>query len=51
VRGEGGFDSRVEDMLRLSRIARDPSEDPVRQQLEGVRTLIERYHKSGLHNI
>ena len=27
------------------------SEDPVGQQLEGVRLLIERYHKAGIHNI
>jgi alpha-beta hydrolase superfamily lysophospholipase len=27
------------------------SEDPVGQQLEGVRLLIERYRKSGIHNI
>jgi alpha-beta hydrolase superfamily lysophospholipase len=27
------------------------SEDPVGQQLEGVRTLIGRYRKAGVHNI
>jgi len=50
--------SQLADPSRLRQIRRDlpiylfsGSEDPVGQQLEGVRLLIDRYHKAGIRNI
>src|SRR5262249_19320387 len=50
--------SRLSDPINLRRIRKDlpiylfsGSEDPVGQQLEGVRTLMDRYHKAGIYNI
>jgi alpha-beta hydrolase superfamily lysophospholipase len=53
-----GASSRLADPDALSKIRADlpvylfsGGEDPIGQQLEGVRTLIERYHKVGLSSI
>ena len=50
--------SQLADPSRLRQIRRDlpiylfsGSEDPVGQQLDGVRLLIDRYHKAGIRNI
>jgi alpha-beta hydrolase superfamily lysophospholipase len=50
--------SQLADPSRLRQIRQDlpiylfsGSEDPVGQQLEGVRVLIDRYHKAGIRNI
>jgi alpha-beta hydrolase superfamily lysophospholipase len=49
---------RLSDLIQLRRIRDDlpiylfsGSEDPVGQELEGVQTLIDRYHKAGLYDI
>jgi alpha-beta hydrolase superfamily lysophospholipase len=50
--------SQLADPSRLRQIRQDlpiylfsGSEDPVGQQLEGVRLLIDRYHQAGIRNI
>src|SRR5258708_19757543 len=50
--------ARLADTDALSKIRADlpmylfsGSEDPIGQQLEGVRTLIDRYHKAGLRDV
>jgi len=53
-----GAAPRLADLIQLRRIRDDlpiylfsGSEDPVGQQLEGVQTLIDRYHKAGIYDI